>query len=118
MTFGDMVRKNIIVKASDLEAKVANDPCQSFANSSLDGFEHSTATLIEIRGSMETSSSVVVSSTSTVETGVGATSEALVGDSSSSTESLGMGIGVSSAVLVRSECSLSTECMETDIEAH
>ena len=29
MTFGDMVRKNIIVKASDLEAEVAKDPCQS-----------------------------------------------------------------------------------------
>ena len=31
MTFGDMVRKkeNINVKASDLEAEVANDPCQS-----------------------------------------------------------------------------------------
>ena len=55
MTFGDMVRKkeNIIVKASDLEAEVANDPCQSSENSSLDGFEPSTATLIEIRGSME-----------------------------------------------------------------
>ena len=73
MTFGDMVRKkeNINVKASDLESEVANDPCRSSANSSLDGFEPSTSTLIELRGIMETSStsSVVASSTSTVETG-------------------------------------------------
>ena len=66
MTFGDMVRKkeNIIVKASDLEAEVANDSCQSYEN-------NSTETLIEVRGSMETSStsSVVASSTSTVEAG-------------------------------------------------
>ena len=55
MSFGDIVRKNIIVKASDLEAEVANDPCQSSENNSLDDFEPSTATLIEIRGSMETS---------------------------------------------------------------
>ena len=64
-------REAVIVKPSELEAEVTNDPCQSSANIPLDGFEPQTATLIEITGSIETSptTSVVASSTSTVETG-------------------------------------------------